>query len=115
MGRVLQAGGDSTRTHYGTVKSPDWPFPNDEITMLPFPFLGGICLGFRGTPDHPKFIIKDEWDGRATLYWNGTRFTPDSREALVFDNFVTARTVAWRLKSDYVWAWYNDFFGKGTN
>ena len=53
--------------------------------MLPFPFYGGICLGIIGTPGRPRFIVKDEWYGRATLYWNGTLFTPDSREALVFD------------------------------
>ena len=83
--------------------------------MLPFPFLAGICLGIIGTPGRPRFIVKDEWYGRATLYWTGTLFTPDSREALVFDDFVAARAVAWRLKSDFVWAWYNDSFGKSTN
>ena len=41
-----------------------------------------------GSPGRPRFIIKDEWYGRPTLYWNGTLFTPDSREALVFTDFV---------------------------
>ncbi len=83
--------------------------------MMPFPFYGGICLGFVGQPGRPRFIIKNEWDGRPTLYWNGTVFTPDRREAHVFTEFAAARDVAWRLRSDYVWAWYNDSFGKGRN
>ncbi len=83
--------------------------------MLPFPFYGGICLGFLGKPGHPRFIIKDERYGQATLYWNGTLFTSDRREAQVFTEYAAARDAAWRLKSDYVWAWYTDFFGKSPN
>jgi hypothetical protein len=83
--------------------------------MLPFPIYCGICLGFLGKPGRPRFIIKDERHGRATLYWNGTLFTPDRRESKVFTEFAAARAVAWRLRSDYVWAWYTDFFGKSAN
>ncbi len=83
--------------------------------MLPFPFYCGICLGIIGCPGRPRFIVTDRGYGRPALYWTGTLFGPDRREALVFTDFEAARAVAWRLKSDFVWAWYNDFFGKGKN
>jgi len=80
--------------------------------MLPYPFLCGICLEITGNPDCLRFAIKDERNG---LWWSGDDWTPCRDQALGFDNFVAARDEAWRLRSDYVLAWFNDFYGKGAN
>ena len=89
--------------------------PNGNVIVRPDPIRCGICLGFVGTAECPRFIIKDERHDQLTTYFDGIHFTPDSSKALVFDDFAAARDEAWRLRSDYVWAWFNDFFGKGAN
>ena len=68
---------------------------------MPDPFLCGICLGFVGTADYPRFIIKDE-KGQATLYWDGIRFTKDRNKATVYADFETVRDEAWRLRGEYL-------------
>jgi len=73
--------------------------------MMPDPFLSGICLGIVGTSDFPRFVIMDERNGQATLYWDGIRFTKDRNKATVYADFETARDVAWQLRGEYIWIW----------
>ena len=76
------------------------------------PYRCGICLGFEGTPLRPLFLIKHERNGRPTSYWDGSKFTHDSRKALIFSDFYLARDEAWRLKGDFnfILGWLNSLF-----
>ena len=78
--------------------------------MLPDPFFSGICIGFVGTANAPRFIIKDERCGQATLYWDGTNFSLDRCKALIFADYEKVVDEAWRLRGDFIWGWLGDLF-----
>ena len=67
-------------------------------------------MGIVGTSDFPRFIIKDERYGRATLYWDGIRFTTDRNKATIFADFKKVRDEAWRLRGEFIWIWIDEFF-----